>query len=306
MPEPHDYPVSPADRDLIETFCDQLWAERGAAENTLASYRFDLTGLALWLAARDGSLATAQRADLLEYLARRTRAGFSAASNARLLSCLRAFFGHLLKTRRRPDNPSERIQAPRLPRKLPDALSEDEVEALLNAPDETTPLGQRDRAMIELLYATGLRVSELTGLRLSQLSLTQGALKVIGKGNKERLVPIGEAALDWLQRYLKDARGEILKARESDAVFVTGRGGPMTRQAFWHLLKRHAGVAGIERSFSPHSLRHSFATHLLNHGADLRVIQLLLGHEDLSTTQIYTHVATEELSRLHRRHHPRG
>ena len=298
--------LPPADQQLIDRFIDQLWAEQGLAQNSLDSYRFDLAGLSLWLAARGADLATASRADLLEYLGRRTTLGFSASSNARLISCLRGFYALLLRRRDRRDNPSERIDAPRRPRSLPGTLSETEVEALLDAPDINTALGLRDRAMIELMYATGLRVSELVTLASGQLNQRQGVLRVTGKGNKERLVPVGELALDWLDRYLQQARGQILGARSSDALFVTRRGGAMSRQAFWYLLKRHARTAGVTAAISPHMLRHSFATHLLNHGADLRVVQLLLGHADLSTTQIYTHVATSELEKLHRTHHPRG
>lgn len=301
MPE-----LAAADAALIDAFTRLLWAEQGLAANSLDSYRFDLSGLSLWLSARDRDLASAERADLLEYLGRRSRLGFSASSNARLLSCLRSFYGLLLRQGRRGDNPSERIEAPRQSRRLPGTLSEAEVEALLGAPDTSTPLGLRDRAMIELVYATGLRVSELVGLSGGQVNLRQGVLRVVGKGSKERLVPVGEVALRWLQRYLDDARPEILGQRQSDALFVTRRGGSMSRQAFWYLLRRHAEKAGIAGPISPHKLRHSFATHLLNHGADLRVVQLLLGHEDLSTTQIYTHVASTALKALHATHHPRG
>ncbi|MFK7955845.1 MAG: site-specific tyrosine recombinase XerD [Lysobacterales bacterium] len=295
-----------ADEALIEQFIEQLWARTGAAENTQSSYRFDLTGLSLWLQAHASTLLTTDRPALLEYLARRAQAGFNSSSNARLLSCLRAFYGYLLDSRLRSDNPSERIEAPKQRRALPDAISESQVEALLAAPNIETPLGLRDRAMMELLYAAGLRVTELVKLENAQLSLRQGALRVVGKGDKERLVPVGEAALDWLQQYYASARPALLGSRHCDQVFVTRRGAGMSRQAFWYLLRRHGQNAGITSHLSPHTLRHSFATHLLNHGADLRVIQLLLGHEDLSTTQIYTHVATAELSAMHREHHPRG
>lgn len=301
MPE-----LAAADAALIDAFTRLLWAEQGLAANSLESYRFDLSGLSLWLNARDRDLASAERADLLEYLGRRSRLGFSASSNARLLSCLRSFYGLLLRQGKRSDNPSERIEAPRQGRRLPGTLSEAEVEALLGAPDTSTPLGLRDRAMIELMYATGLRVSELVGLSGGQVNLRQGVLRVVGKGSKERLVPVGDVALRWLQRYLDDARPQILGKRQSDALFVTHRGGSMSRQAFWYLLRRHAQTAGFAGPISPHKLRHSFATHLLNHGADLRVVQLLLGHEDLSTTQIYTHVASTALKTLHATHHPRG
>lgn len=296
----------PANDPLIDLFTEQLWARKGAAENTLSSYRFDLVGLSLWLHDQGCGLIDAGRSELLEYLGRRVQAGFNVSSNARLLSCLRAFYGFLLESGRRDDNPSDRIEAPKQRRPLPDAISEAQVEALLAAPDVSTPLGLRDRAMMELLYAAGLRVSELVNLENSQLSLRQGALRVVGKGDKERLVPVGETALDWLQRYYAESRPVLLQARHCDQVFVTRRGKGMSRQAFWHLLRRHGLNAGISGHLSPHTLRHCFATHLLNHGADLRVIQLLLGHEDLSTTQIYTHVATAQLSELHRKHHPRG
>ncbi len=301
-------PPAAADNDqaLIEQFTEQLWARTGAAENTLSSYRFDLMGLSLWLRSQSSDLLTASRSALLKYLAKRAQAGFNSSSNARLLSCLRAFYRFLLDGGQRSDNPSERIEAPKARRGLPGAISEAQVEALLGAPDVKTPLGLRDRAMIELLYAAGLRVSELVTLENAQLSLRQGALRVVGKGDKERLVPVGETALQWLQKYYDGARAALLGSRHCDQVFVTKRGAGMTRQAFWYLLRRHGQNAGITGHLSPHTLRHSFATHLLNHGADLRVIQLLLGHEDLSTTQIYTHLATAELSEIHRQHHPRG
>lgn len=298
--------IVPADRQLIDSFLDTVWAERGLAEATLENYRFDLIGVALWLKERRSDLLQAQRADLLDYLAKRSRLGFSVASNARLLSSLRQFYGHLLHKRQRTDNPSDRIDPPKRPRSLPKSLSEADVEALLSAPDTDKPLGQRDRAMLEVLYATGLRVSELVGLSLSQLNLRQGVLQVMGKGGKERLVPLGEEAMDHLQCYLRDGRSQLLAGQQVDAVFVTSRKGGMTRQAFWYLIKRYALKAGISSAISPHMLRHSFATHLLNHGADLRVIQLLLGHSDLSTTQIYTHLANAALQELHASHHPRG
>lgn len=298
--------TDPVDRQLIDSFLDTVWAERGLAEATLENYRFDLIGFALWLQQRDSDLMRAQRADLLDYLGQRSRLGFSVASNARLISSLRQFYGHLLHSRQRSDNPSDRIDPPRRPRNLPKSLSEADVEALLAAPDTGKPLGQRDRAMLEVLYATGLRVSELVGLSLSQLNLRQGVLQVMGKGGKERLVPLGEEALDHLQRYLREGRSQLLAGQQVDSVFVTSRKAGMTRQAFWYLIKRYAQKAGISGAISPHMLRHSFATHLLNHGADLRVIQLLLGHSDLSTTQIYTHLANAALQELHASHHPRG
>ncbi len=297
--------LDPADAALIEAFLDGVWAEQGLARNSLESYRFDLSGFALFCRGLGAAPREATRADVLDYLGRRTRLGFSAASNARLLSCLRGFFAWLTRTGGRRDNPTERVEHPRKGQALPAALSEAQVEALLAAPDLDDALGLRDRAMLELMYATGLRVSELVGIAGTAVNPRQGVVRVVGKGDRERLVPVGEEALDWISRYLQTARGEILGARESRALFVTRRGGAMTRQAFWYLVKRYAKTAGI-KAVSPHTLRHSFATHLLNHGADLRVVQLLLGHRDLSTTQIYTHVAREGLKALHRAHHPRG
>lgn len=298
--------LSGADRQQIEGFLDTVWAQRGLAEATLENYRSDLTGLALWLARHESDLLTAARADLLDYMAQRHRLGLSVASNARLLSTLRQFYGHLLQLRQREDNPSDRIDAPKRGRSLPKSLSEGQVEALLATPDISTAMGQRDLAMLDLLYATGLRVSELVGLTLTQVNLRQGVLQVMGKGGKERLVPIGEQSLDSLRQYLNDGRRSLLGEQQVEAIFVTTRKSGMTRQAFWYLIKRYAVRAGIDASISPHMLRHSFATHLLNHGADLRVIQLLLGHADLSTTQIYTHLANAALQKLHATHHPRG
>ncbi len=301
-----DGELTAADRLSIDAFLDALWAERGLAEATLSNYRFDLQGLSMWLASRSTPLAEASRSDLLEYLGQRSRLGFSVASNARLVSTLRQYFGHLLQTRQRPENPSDRIDPPKRARSLPKALTEAQVEALLDAPDLEQPLGQRDRAMLEVLYATGLRVSELVGLTLAQLNLRQGVVQVVGKGSKERLVPLGEEAVNWVDSYLRDGRAALLSGHQTEALFVTKRKSGMTRQAFWYLIKRYAVMAGIDEPISPHMLRHSFATHLLNHGADLRVIQLLLGHSDLSTTQIYTHLATARLQELHAQHHPRG
>ncbi len=297
----------PADNRLLERFLDALWMERGLSAHTLAAYRADLQGLARWLAGegRPG-LAEARRTDLLAYLARRVAGGASPRSSARLVSSLRRFYQYLVREGLREEDPSARIEAPRLGRPLPHSLTEAEVEALLDAPDVASTLGLRDRAMLELLYATGLRVSELVALPLTRLNLRQGVVQVSGKGGKERIVPLGEEAAHWLQRYLDEARPALLRGRSSEVLFVTARGGGMTRQGFWHLIKGHARRAGITRPLSPHTLRHAFATHLLNHGADLRVLQLLLGHSDLSTTQIYTHVARERLKALHAAHHPRG
>lgn len=291
---------------VIERFLDGLWMERGLSANTLAAYRRDLEGFSRWLGSRQRGLLSAARADLQDYLGHRYQAGGRPRSTARLLSALRRFYQHALREGYMTEDPSERIEAPKVGRSLPTSLTEAEVEALLKAPTVTTALGLRDRAMLELLYATGLRVSELVNLRLSEMNLRQGVVRTLGKGSKERLVPMGEEAQDWLQQYLDEARGELLKGRQCDAVFVTQRGGVLTRQAFWYLIKRHALSAGINKHLSPHTLRHSFATHLLNHGADLRVVQMLLGHSDLSTTQIYTHVANERLKELHAAHHPRG
>ncbi len=291
----------------IDRFLDALWMERGLSRNTLAAYRRDLAGFAQWLdKQRQCALLAAQREDLLAYLAERVVAEAKPRTTARLLSSLRQFYQQAVRDGQLQADPSDRIEAPRLGRSLPKSLNEVDVELLLNTPDTDTALGLRDRAMLELLYATGLRVSELVALRVPQLNLRQGVVRTLGKGSKERLVPLGEVASDWLQRYLDTARAELLDRHESDALFVTARGAGMTRQAFWYLLKKHAQRAGISKPLSPHTLRHSFATHLLNHGADLRVVQMLLGHSDLSTTQIYTHVATERLKSLHATHHPRG
>jgi len=295
------------DTTEIDRFLDALWMERGLSRNTLAAYGRDLRGFARWLHERRGAgLLAAQREDLLAYLAARVAAEAKPRTTARLLSSLRRFYQLAVRDGRLAADPSDRIDAPQLGRPLPKSLTEADVEALIEAPDTATALGLRDRAMLELLYATGLRVSELVGLRLPQLNLRQGVVRTLGKGSKERLVPLGEQAAHWLTRYLDTARVELLKGRESDALFVTARGAGMTRQAFWHLIKKHARLAGIDKPLSPHTLRHSFATHLLNHGADLRVVQMLLGHSDLSTTQIYTHVARERLKSLHAEHHPRG
>jgi len=295
-----------AEAALLERFLDALWMEHGLSDHTLAAYRSDLQGAALFLRRHAKTLHNAQRQDLLAYLTQRVKAGARPRSTARLLSSLRRFYQYLVREGRLQTDPSAEIDAPKLGRSLPKSLTEDEVESLLQAPDVKQFLGLRDRAMLELLYASGLRVSELIGLPVSQLNLRQGVLRVVGKGNKERLVPLGEEAADWLERYLDEARPSLLRGRLSDALFVTQRTSAMTRQAFWHLIKRYARQAGIRTSLSPHSLRHSFATHLLNHGADLRVLQMLLGHSNLSTTQIYTHVARERLKSVHAAHHPRG
>ncbi len=283
-----------------------MWAERGLSENTLQSYRYDLLQLAAHQEKRNSDLKAASREDLLHFLATRVQHGRSPRSLSRYLSGFRQFYRWLLRAGRINQDPSALIESPRLGRGLPKALSEQQVEALLEAPDVGTPLGLRDRAMLELMYATGLRVSELVGLELPNLNLNQGVVRVMGKGDKERLVPLGEESIFWLLRYLDHGRGDLMRGADCPKIFVTARKAGMTRQTFWHSIRKHARVAEIDQPVSPHMLRHSFATHLLNHGADLRVVQLLLGHSDLSTTQIYTHIAREGLKKLHRKHHPRG
>ena len=290
----------------IEQFTDALWMERGLSRNTLTAYRNDLAGLAGWLLKQGKTLLTAQRQDLLGYLSDRVHAGAKPRTTARMLSSMRRFYRYLIREGQLREDPSVRIDTPRIGRPLPDSLSETEVEALLAAPDESDTLGIRDRAMLELLYACGLRVSELVGMTTDQASLTQGVVRLVGKGSKERLVPLGEEAIEWLQYYLDESRAELASESSAKQLFITRRGKGMTRQAFWYRIKHYAVKAGINKPLSPHTLRHAFATHLLNHGADLRVVQMLLGHSDLSTTQIYTHVARERLKDLHAKHHPRG
>jgi len=292
---------------LIDEFCDALWLEDGLARNTLEAYRRDLAQLAQWLEQVHGKpLAAASHADLLGYLAHKVRGRARATTTGRQLSSLRRFYRYCLRQGKIKADPTLKIDSPKLPRGLPKSLTEEDVESLLAAPPVEEVLGLRDRAMLETLYASGLRVSELVSLKLSQVSQDMGVVRVMGKGSKERLVPLGEESLAWIRRYLKEARTEMLRGRSSDDLFVTAQGGAMTRQSFWHLLRRHALQAGLTKPISPHTLRHAFATHLLNHGADLRVVQLLLGHSDISTTQIYTHVARERLKQLHAKHHPRG
>jgi integrase/recombinase XerD len=301
--------MSASDADLLDEFCDTAWLEDGLSKNTLEAYRRDLRLFSRWLEnERLASLATASESDIMAYLAHRHRSaeGIKASSQARLLSSLKRFFRFAIERNVRTTDPVVRIDAPRRAPRFPKTLSEADVEALLQAPDAETPTGLRDRAMLEVLYATGLRVSELVGLLRQGLDLNTGVVRVLGKGAKERLVPIGEEAASWLTRYFTDGRPMLLGARTSDYVFVTARADGMTRQAFWHLLKKHAARALPGKALSPHTLRHAFATHLLNHGADLRVVQMLLGHADISTTQIYTHVARERLKALHAQHHPRG
>ncbi|MCC6198465.1 MAG: site-specific tyrosine recombinase XerD [Burkholderiales bacterium] len=291
--------------DLIDAFCDQLWLQDGLAAASLASYRRDLTAWAAWLGKR--GLLSADRGDVEAWLAHQFKAKAKASSVARRLSALKRFYRMQLTRATMDEDPTLRVRAPRKPRRLPKLLSEAQVEALLEAPDIETALGLRDRAMLETLYATGLRVSELVGLKIAQVALDVGVVRALGKGSKERLVPLGDEAAAWIERYRKAARPELAGTAKVDHLFVTARRGPLTRQAFWALTKRYAARAGIPAAtLSPHVLRHAFATHLLNHGADLRVVQLLLGHADITTTTIYTHVARERLKQLHSRHHPRG
>ncbi len=294
------------DSQLLDQFLDGIWLESGLSANTLAAYRTDLRAFQSWLAKKGLALEQVTRADLLAYLAANVRAGLSPRSSARHLSTLRRFYRYLLIQGRTQADPTADVRSPVIGRPLPKNISEQGVEKLLSTPPRDTALGSRDRAMLETMYASGLRVSELVGLTLNELDLTTGLVRVVGKGGRERIVPLGEEASESLGEYLGQARSDLLKAQLTDAVFVTRRGGPMTRQAFWQLIKRYAQQAGIGAEFSPHSLRHAFATHLLNHGADLRSVQMLLGHTDLSTTQIYTHVARARLQSLHGTHHPRG
>ena len=292
---------------LIDRFCDHLWLEDGLADQTLAAYRRDLKTFGQWLEkARAHALDAAVAGDIEAYLAWRFTHHTRPRSAARYTSALKRFYRYLLRESLIAIDPTLNLDSPKLPRSLPKTLTEADVERLLDSGDTVAPLDLRDRAMLETLYATGLRVSELVGLKLTAVNLNDGVLRVTGKGNKDRLVPLGEEAVSWLRRYLAEARPVLMEKKLSDAVFVTARGDGMTRQAFWYLIKRRARASGIERPLSPHTLRHAFATHLLNHGADLRVVQMLLGHSDISTTQIYTHVARERMKQLHAQHHPRG
>jgi integrase/recombinase XerD len=290
----------------VSRFLDAVWMERGLASNTLAAYRADLTALSRWLAERGVQITRTTRAELLAFIAYRVDAGARPRSTARQLSSFRRFFRYLVREGVLRDDPTAQIAMPKIGRSLPKSLTEEEVESLLNAPAIADPLGHRDRTMLEVLYATGLRVSELVNLKYSQINTNQGVIRIIGKGNRERLIPLGEEAVRWLTEFVKGPRNEILLDRTTDYLFPTRRGDRMTRQAFWHIIKRYARKAQIDKELSPHTMRHAFATHLLNHGADLRVVQMLLGHSDLSTTQIYTHVARERMKELHERHHPRG
>ncbi len=300
--------MNEADSALLDEFCDHLWLEDGLSKNTLAAYRRDLALYADWLAReRARTLLETSEEDLSAYFAfRYTQARLRASSQARLHSSLKRFFQYALRERRLTADPTLKLDAPKKPQRFPKSLTEADVEALLAAPDVESALGLRDRAMLEMLYATGLRVSELVALKLIEISQDMGVVRVFGKGSKERMVPMGEEASAWLTRYLSEARPQLLARAQSDAAFVTARGAAMTRQAFWYLIKKHARAAVPGKPLSPHTLRHAFATHLLNHGADLRVVQMLLGHADISTTQIYTHVARERLKQLHQKHHPRG
>jgi integrase/recombinase XerD len=299
--------LDPAIHPDIERYIDAMWMEKGLSNNTLSSYRRDLMQFDHWLQQRRGSsLALASRESLQAYLGLRLQQGKSPRSTARFLSCVRGFYRYCLREGKLEIDPTLDIESPRLGRPLPKVLSEDEVDRLLQAPNLEDAIEMRDRTMLELLYACGLRVTELTSLQVVQISLNQGVVRVFGKGSKERLVPVGEEALQWLQRYVAGARGELLNGMPSDVVFPSRRGTQMTRQTFWYRIKIYAQRAGITKHLSPHTLRHAFATHLLNHGADLRVVQMLLGHSDLSTTQIYTHVAQQRMQELHERHHPRG
>ena len=300
--------LSSDQQSIIEAYLDALWMEHGLSPNTLAAYRNDIAGFASWLQRHNKSLLMADTGDVQSYLGKCVDQGRKRRSTARLLSSLRRFYRYQLRERAIGTDPSALVAPPKPERLLPKTLGEQQVDQLLRAPDVENALGLRDRAMLEVLYATGLRVSELVGLQLSQLSLDPGVVRIIGKGGKERLVPLGEESLSWVQRYFEQGRAMLLKGHGgSGTVFVTRRGRGMTRQAFWHLVKRYAREVGIDtETLSPHTLRHAFATHLLNHGADLRVVQMLLGHTDISTTQIYTHVADQRLRSLYHQHHPRA
>tara|TARA_B100001059_G_scaffold59087_1_gene54438 strand:+ start:1519 stop:2406 length:888 start_codon:yes stop_codon:yes gene_type:complete len=291
---------------IIDQFIDHLWLEDGLSKNTLNSYRFDLSIFVSWLAeTKKVELLDVSELEIQEFLAFKFPTSKS-RSISRLLATLRRFFRFLLRENKIKEDPTLKIQTPKIPKSLPKSLSEDEVEGLLKAPDIKTDVGMRDRSMLELLYACGLRVSELVGIQLTEVILSDGVIRVTGKGSKTRLVPMGEEAVDWIKKYLAESRQNILNKQTSKFLFVTNRGGEMTRQAFWYLIKKYALMANIDKPMSPHILRHAFATHLINHGADLRVVQMLLGHSDISTTQIYTHVARERLKKLHQEHHPRG
>ena len=296
--------VSEKNIGIIDQFADALWLESGLAKNTLSAYRSDLSSFAKFI--QPDSLLDVVHADIQRFLATLLAKGSKGSSSARVLSTLRRFYRYQIRQNAISKDPCAQVLSPKQGRSLPKTLSEAQVDKLLTSPDTDTPLGLRDRAMLETLYATGLRVSELVGLKILEANLDVGVVRIVGKGNKERLVPLGEQSLDWIGKYLSRARTTLLGEKQSDAMFVTARGAAMSRQAFWYMIKRHALTAGIDQELSPHTLRHAFATHLINHGADLRSVQMLLGHADLSTTQIYTHIATERLQSLHEQHHPRG
>ena len=298
--------MSAVDHPLINQFVDALWLEKGLSAHTRASYQSDLALFNGWVVEREKTLLDVKRELIIQHLAWRLDHHYKARSTARLLSALRGFYRYLYRENLIQVDPTLQIEMPHVARPVPKSLSEKDVEALLAAPDIGDVLGLRDRAMLEVLYACGLRVTELVSLTLEQVNLRQGVVRLMGKGSKERLVPLGEEAIVWIERYLRQARGELLNGMPTDVLFPSRRGDEMTRQTFWHRIKQHAMTAGISQTLSPHTLRHAFATHLLNHGADLRVVQMLLGHSDLSTTQIYTHVAKVRLQALHAEHHPRG
>lgn len=298
--------INTEDAQLIDIYLDAIWMEKGLSDNTLSSYRRDLVQFSIWLTDHGVIMKRCCRVDVQKYLAWRVKERHKASSTSRMLSCLRGFYRYLLREEMISEDPLLLIDSPKKGRPLPKTLTESEVELLLDAPDLSDPVQYRDRAMLEVLYATGLRVSELVALRLHEINLNQGVLRVMGKGGKERLVPLGEEAIHWVKRYMGEVRPALFANDVSDVLFPSRRGQQMTRQTFWHRIKRHALTAGIDKALSPHVLRHAFATHLLNHGADLRVVQMLLGHSDLSTTQIYTHVAQQRLQSLHQEHHPRG
>ena len=297
-----------ADDDLqIETFLDAIWSQKGLAELTLSAYRQDLKTFSAWLKKRKIELKLADQPNIQAYLAHRFEAGTSARSTARLLSTLKQYYRHLVKTGERQDNPTALIQAPKIHRSLPQTLTENDIDALLKAPELGSNYGLRDRCMLEIMYSSGLRVSELVALELNQINTNLGLVRLTGKGNKERVIPVGEEALYWLGQYIKEGRPQLIKSGKiNDALFLSSRGTAITRQAFWQNIKKYLLIADVKTDYSPHSLRHAFATHLLNHGADLRTVQMLLGHSSLSTTQIYTHIAQARLQNLHAEHHPRG
>lgn len=296
----------PSDEALIDQFLDWIWLESGLSQHTITAYRTDLKNYSIWLAKRNSSLGKATRADLLAYLSIRMQQGIQSRTVARFLSTMKRYYQFAIAQKWITKSPVKDVVMPKTTRHLPKVISEQEVELLLEAADTRSSYGLRDRAMLETLYATGLRVSELVNLSLSEINLQAGILRVTGKGNKQRLVPMGEEAIAWLEQYLNLARPELLRKKITDAVFLSSRGTAMSRQAFWQIIKKYALLIGLKSDLSPHTLRHAFATHLINHGADLRTTQMLLGHSDLSTTQIYTHVAKQRLKSLHARHHPRG